>query len=422
MKLFSTPGIYSLWEVDEPVPWVVVGPNLSEFHDLSNAASNVAEALKDRGTITNFATNFAWAINQAAAVMPAPANALQAGHDEALNFHVHFLKAVGAKTRSVRGSDAVLVIPDRSNHAKVEAALMALARVTAELAEYRFNGADPGRVKKSGGRSYWDPYDTGRRFRVRSNPDLSPRSNDPRIFDRWYASAIELQLSETVIELARLCRLTGCRFVTAAHISLADVFLFASPPTDIPGVSKGSQGQRSLTLSLSELEHEHLVGYARRAWPKVVPDLIAGRSRYGPDELMAMPLFPVSYQRYKSEFDRAARRADLFFPKIFRGQFEMRLVTPHQLRHEYVFEQLGWIEIRPVDERSSLRDGLARQIGWSSGETMLQYYSHFYDIQKAIHASQQRRFEQEDEGPDLFSRLSAPAGQSDVARFVGSLI
>lgn len=382
-------GAYSYWEVPGTHPVRFVGPGLRIYPRLSRQLSEMLVSAPRRSDALRKISAIVWALNLACQETEDPAAPVEesaAGCEAAI---FAFLSAAKARSRRSRnGSDRYWVTPPIDLHGKVGIALVAFSELTEGLSKTVYGGHDPCRITPASNTIFIPqpgPYrrDTGRRFRLSANPASRPRSNDPRIFERWAPAARELGIHEISIWVARICRAAGCRFMSVQALNLADVLIFADSFATLPAISKGSSGVRVLRLVLPQNVADDLEQYVSRVFPDHYWHWQQG-SLPSAKRLARVPLFslngmtPIPYSRYHRDFSAAAARADLYFREVESGVETRRLVTPQQLRHEYVFHRLMQTEDLPPAEQKLHRDAIAAYIGWSSGQAMLEHYSHFY--------------------------------------------
>lgn len=389
----------------DSMPIRILGLADEQYHLLSRVLSDVRLEAPRLSDGTNIISSFVWSLNQAVRVCSNPAALYETGVAEFRTAQDAFIKAVRAPTKPCEHSKgAKWISPPAGERNRIAQALLAIEKIGLGLSDLAFDGVDPSRTPQwlaAGGaktvRKTWgDKWssDTGRRYRVPgSDPSQAPRSNDPRIFDRWYAAAEELELHDDVRWIGRLCRHTGARSMSPRGLTLYD-YLVARPfPDVVLAPTKGSKGEHTLQLYLSADIDAELMVRTREKYPDYVSAWEC-REKNIEWRLRRTPLLSVNgfdeipYWRYHRDFMLAARKADLCFVDFSSGCATTEYVTPQQLRHEYVFECLLFIETLPVHEQASARADLIRRMGWKDGEAMLRWYSHFFVTQKALSTAQ----------------------------------
>lgn len=420
-------GAYSYWEVPGDQPVRFVGPALRIYPRLSIALGDMLVSAPRRSDALRKIAAVVWALNLASRHCDDPAALVETSAKDCERAIFSFLSAAKARTRkATNGGDRYWISPPSELHGKVGIALTAFCDLTERLSKTAYGGIDPCRIAAAPSTIFIPqpgPYrrDTGRRFRLSANPASRPRSNDPRIFDRWAPAAHELGIHEVSIWVARICRAAGCRFMSVQGLNLADVLIFADSFATLPAISKGSKGVRVLRLVLPQNVADELEQYVSRVFPEHYRQWQEGRLPSA-KRLARIPLFslnglrPIPYSRYHRDFCAAAARADLYFREVDAGVETRRLVTPQQLRHEYVFHRLMQTENLPAAEQMLHRNAIAAYLGWSSGQAMLEHYSHFYAQLNAMSLARRAHVSPRDEARD------APAASGPAARSIADLL
>ena len=337
-------------------------------------------------------------LNDAARAQAEPARRFTLGVAACRAVMDQFLKSVGARVKTRNGSQWVSPPPER--HAEIARMLGAVCAVTGILATELFKGRDPSRVDPEHTRQRNNKAkrcaDTDRWLRMRSNPGIAPRLEDPRVFDRLMEGLRRTGADEAVILAHELARHAGNRFCQGAAITMYDLLVDSPEPCQIPVINKGSDGERVLTLvvprELWDRLFVHVDGERRLRGGKGLAELrrMAADPRRSP-KLMEMPLFThrgdegLTYDRLYRQGRAAAVLMDLYRnDQEFRKTGVKRFVTFHLLRHEYVHSRMDAIERMDSKLWPMERKRLAAYMGWSDDEGMLGWYSAHHTRKNAL--------------------------------------
>lgn len=337
-------------------------------------------------------------LNNAARAQAEPARRFTLGVSMCRTVMDQFLKSVGARVKTTNGSQWVLPPPGR--HAEIARMLGAVCAVTGILATSVFEGRDPSRVDPEHTRRRADNArrhsDTDRWLRMKKDPGIAPRLDDPRIHERLMEGLRRIGADEAVILAHDLARHAGNRFCQGAGITMYDLLVDSPEPRFIPVINKGSDGERVLTLVMPRGLWDRLLAYVdgerRSRGGRGLAELrrIAADPRHR-HKLKAMPFFilrgeeGLAYDRLYRQGKAAAVLMDLYINDAdFRETGVKRFVTFHLLRHEYVHSRMDAIETMDAKRWPVERARLAAYMGWSDAETMLAWYSAHHSRKNAL--------------------------------------
>ena len=396
MRRTSDPTTYRLVSVPHEIALRIVDERGRQDRLLSWAVSTLAAREGSPGRIKCAA--FVAFLNNAARAQAEPARRFTLGVSMCRGVMDQFLKSVGAQVRMRNGSQWVLPPPGR--HAEIARMLGAVCAVTGILASELFNGRDPSRVDPEHTRLRSNNArrrtDTDRWLRMKSDPGIAPRLEDPRVCDRLMEGLRRTNADEAVILAHELARDSGNRFCQGAAITMYDLLVASREPCHIPVINKGSSGERVLTLVVSRGLWDrllaHIDGDRRARGGRGLAELrrFAADARRRQD-LKAMPLFTLrgdeglTYDRLYRQGKAAAVLMDLYRnDQEFHETGAKRFVTFHLLRHEYVHSRMDGIDLMDRKVWPLERERLAAYMGWSDVEDMLAWYSAHHSRKNAL--------------------------------------
>lgn len=423
------PDAYRLVNVPHEIPLRIVDGRGCQDRMLSWAVSTLAARHGPPGR--TMAAGFVAFLNNSARERAEPARRFTLGVPECRAVMDQFLKSVGARVKTRNGSQ--WVSPPRGRHSEIARMLGAVCAVTGILATQLFEGRDPSRVDLEHTRQRNNNArrrtDTDRWLRMRSDPGIAPRLEDPRVFDRLMEGLRRTGADEAVILAHDLARNAGNRFSQGAAITMYDLLVDSPEPRQIPVINKGSDGERVLTLVVPRELWDKLFVYVDgdrrlRGGLGLAELRRTAADRRNRSDLKTMPLFTLrgneglSYDRLYRQGKAAAVLMDLYRnDREFRETGVKRFVTFHLLRHEYVHSRMDAIErmdrkLWPVE-----RKRLAAYMGWSDDEEMLAWYSAHHTRKNALasaveYSKRIDAFEEVHERQKAFDGLEATSSEA----------
>lgn len=396
MAFNSVPDAYRLVNVAHVISLRIVDERGRQDRMLSWAVSTLAARHGSPGRTMGAA--FVAFLNNSARAKAEPARRFTLGVSACRAVMDEFLKSVGARVKTRNGSQWVSPPPGR--HTEIARMLGAVCAVTGILASQLFEGRDPSRVDPEHTRRRNNNArrrtDTDRWLRMKSDPGIAPRLEDPRVCDRLMEGLRRTGADEAVILAHDLARVAGNRFCQGAAITMYDLLVDSSEPCQIPVINKGSDGERVLTLVVTRGLWDRLVAYIdgeRRSRGGLGH---AELRRFAADptrrqKLKAMPLFTLrgegglTYDRLYRQGKAAAVLMDLYInDRAYRETGVKRFVTFHLLRHEYVHSRMDAIEGMDGKHWPKERQKLATYMGWRDSEAMLAWYSAHHSRKNAL--------------------------------------
>lgn len=394
------------WElIDHEVPVRLIGPDGTQFRQLSRALSGIWDDENPKEA-KRWIGKFVWSLNAAHERMPDVADQYEAGLDQAREAQDAFVVSLNIHTRDSRPYDGSMWLkPKKAIWSKVSDALIAMGKVTERLSDELYGGEDPSKVNLALSRTLGKPRSTAkvgksmrsdvdRRLRLGTNPALAPRYDDPRLFDRWTEGLTATRAPAVFERVADLGRFAGARAFQALSLTLFDVFC-SGEDNCIRAPNKGSKFERTMEFELPDSRWAKLLGWVGGERARLTGLSLENIRRMAsiPTEaarLATMPLFtedgvnPIGYPRLYRVMRKAAERADLYITSDeYRLTGLKRFPGFHYLRHEFVHRWLDAAEELDEKGRAAKRRALITYMRWSAGDEMLAWYSAHHMIKVA---------------------------------------
>lgn len=438
--------------VDHPIPVRVIGPDGSQHRELSRAASWIWN--QDESPVKKWAKR----------MLSAFVKALSHVHDGRVgndfsDIAEHFVKGIADNRAITRRLFTVLKVrsdearekdgsrwlkPKGSLHRKVGDMIVAIGLITHALTRAGiFDGQDPSKIDKArsrtGGRgSVLARTRNGLRsdvdnlWRLKSNPTVAPRMEDPRFFDRLLTG---LDLTGAAEQFPLICRLghgAGGRAMSILRLDLFDVLVRARKPGQYPSPNKGDEPEeRNFVMIPPEDVDQAILAWIDEGRRELTGESLAMLRAVAADPLMrdtlkGEPLFTengsdfITYNRLYRVVRNAAERMDLFIDdEEWRTTGRKRFVTFHYLRHEYVHRRLDKVAgMKNEADQKNERAAIIRYMRWK-GQAMLDWYSAHHKVKLAEEAAQDFNQSQ-----DQTLETAAHTAQGDLvaSRAAGELV
>lgn len=423
-------GPFSWREARAAVSIVLRGPHGYCHPKLCSALSKIQEL--NPSSWRKYANAFVWALNVTYRAHPCWADLFLLDGRSCQTAIDQLIAAAGIKTDTRRDRfQRIWLKPTAGQHRKIAEALAAIAQITAVLVDRCYGGFDPSLVNpamqeaitrdaaaaRAAGRG------NGRRpcynrVRIKDASGKRPRIDDPRRGEDWLKAASSLRIPEVFSWLVRWARGSGARGCSLRPLTLFDLLRGAARSGEASAPSKGSEGERTLTLVLNLDEYVRfelwLDGQLRKLRGVSLENIKRNLDKHSDDYLRSFPIFSEDgHNSIKREkLCRVFRKVSVASGMTYRarsGEGE-RPFTFHQLRHEYVFSRLMLMYQMPEERWAGEEKSIIDYMGWA-GSSMLKWYSKHFDQTKAIRAAQVANNDLS--GAELFENVWAASNDDD---------